>query len=64
MVISCLYDPICVFQTRYEAQEQFVNNLPVLLCTLVGQQNARRGASKLFTTLQHHALNKNLFYVS
>ncbi|XP_045616157.1 sorting nexin-25 isoform X1 [Procambarus clarkii] len=49
-------------RTRYEAREQFVNNLPVLLCTLVGQQNARRGATKLFTTLQHHALNKNLFY--
>ncbi|CAL4157007.1 unnamed protein product, partial [Meganyctiphanes norvegica] len=49
---------------RAEAREQFVNNLPVLLCTLVGQQNARRGADKLFTTLQHHALNKNLFYTT
>ncbi|XP_076054361.1 sorting nexin-25-like isoform X3 [Oratosquilla oratoria] len=49
-------------RTRFEAREQFINNLPVLLCTLVGQQNARRGAIKLFTTLQHHALNKNLFY--
>ncbi|KAB7500724.1 Sorting nexin-25, partial [Armadillidium nasatum] len=53
-----------MIMTRNEAQEMFVKNLPELLCTLVGQQNARKGAERLFCTLQHHALNKNLIYTA
>lgn len=41
-----------------------MRTVPELLGKLVGQQNAMQGADRLFVTLQHHALNKNLFYVS
>ncbi|KAG8224803.1 hypothetical protein J437_LFUL002248 [Ladona fulva] len=48
--------------TRWEAKEQFLNNIPEVLSNLVGQQNARRGAIKVFETLQDVRLNKQLFY--
>lgn len=50
--------------TAQLAREQFVENVPDILCTLVGAQNARRGASKVFETVQNRQLNKQLFYVS
>lgn len=48
--------------TAQLAREQFVENVPDILCTLVGAQNARRGASKVFETVQNRQLNKQLFY--
>jgi hypothetical protein len=49
---------------RLEARQQFLSNIPEVLSNLVGQQNARRGAMKVFETLQDPKLNKQLFYVS
>ena len=49
---------------RADAREQFLNNIPEVLSNLVGQQSARRGAMKVFETLQDPRLNKQLFYVS
>ncbi|KAF2352805.1 Sorting nexin C-terminal [Trinorchestia longiramus] len=51
-----------ILETRLEAREAMLRSLPDLLGKLVGQQNAVRGAQRLFVVLQHHALNKNLFY--
>jgi len=48
--------------TRCAAREQFLNNIPEVLSILVGQQSARRGAMKVFETLQDPKLNKQLFY--
>ncbi|XP_021915515.1 sorting nexin-25 isoform X2 [Zootermopsis nevadensis] len=48
--------------TRCDAREQFLNNIPEVLSNLVGQQSARRGAMKVFETLQDPRLNKQLFY--
>lgn len=50
--------------TAVLAREQFVENVPDILCTLVGAQNARRGASKVFETVQNRQMNKQLFYVN
>lgn len=50
--------------TTQLAREQFVENVPELLSTLVGAQNAKRGASKIFETVQNPKMNKQLFYVS
>jgi hypothetical protein len=47
-----------------EARQQFLSNIPEVLSNLVGQQNAQRGATKVFETLQDPRLNKQLFYVS
>lgn len=49
---------------RCEARQQFLSNIPEVLSNLVGQQNAQRGAMKVFETLQDPKLNKQLFYVS
>ena len=49
---------------RSDARTQFLNNVPELLSSLVGQQNARRGAIKVFESLQQAEYNKHLFYVS
>ncbi|XP_067008623.2 sorting nexin-25 isoform X2 [Anabrus simplex] len=48
--------------TRTDAREHFLNNIPELLSNLVGQQSSRRGATKVFETLQDPRLNKQLFY--
>lgn len=50
--------------TTQLAREQFVENVPDILSTLVGAQNAKRGASKIFETVQNPNMNKQLFYVS
>lgn len=50
--------------TQQLARKEFVDNVPELLITLVGTQNAKRGASKIFETVQNHKMNKQLFYVS
>ncbi|XP_071452813.1 sorting nexin-25 [Hetaerina americana] len=49
-------------RTRWEAKELFLDNIPEVLSNLVGQQSARRGAIKMFETLQDVRLNKQLFY--
>lgn len=45
------------------AQELFINNVPELLTTLVGQTAARNGARKVFNALQEKNMNKQLVYV-
>lgn len=50
--------------TAREAREQFINNVPEVLITLVGANAARNGAKKIFDTLQNKMMNKQLFYVS
>nr|CAI5853607.1 unnamed protein product [Callosobruchus analis] len=49
-------------QTAHRAQEMFVNNVPELLITLVGNNAARLGAKKVFDALQEKNMNKQLFY--
>lgn len=49
--------------TANEAREQFINNVPEVLVTLVGANAAKNGAKKIFDTLQHKDMNKHLFYV-
>ncbi|KAK6621433.1 hypothetical protein RUM44_001240 [Polyplax serrata] len=49
-------------KTRIDAKNKFINNTPEVLNNLVGQQNARRGAIKIFETLQDVRLNKQLIY--
>ncbi|XP_063224412.1 sorting nexin-25-like [Bacillus rossius redtenbacheri] len=48
--------------TREEARELLLANIPEVLSGLLGQQSARRGATKVFLTLQDQPLNKQLFY--
>ncbi|KAG1651280.1 Sorting nexin-25 [Nymphon striatum] len=49
-------------QTRMQAKSQFLNSIPGFLVNLVGQQNAKQGAIKVFETLQDKQLNKQLLY--
>lgn len=49
-------------ETRILARQQFVNNVPEVLTSLVGTQTAQRGAQKVFDTLQNSKRNKQLFY--
>ncbi|XP_048774013.1 sorting nexin-25-like [Ostrea edulis] len=49
-------------QTRLEAKEKFLNNIPDAVRTLLGEENGRRGAIKMFEVLQDPRLNKHLFY--
>nr|CAD7400427.1 unnamed protein product [Timema cristinae] len=49
-------------QTSIEAKDLVLNNIPEVLSNLVGQQNSRRGAVKVFETLQDPRLNRQLFY--
>ena len=48
---------------RHTARDALLRTAPELLVKLVCKPNFVRGANRLFVTLQHHALNKNLFYV-
>lgn len=52
------------FKTAQRAQEMFINNVPEILTTLVGNNAARSGAKKVFDALQEKNMNKHLFYVS
>ncbi|XP_078326331.1 sorting nexin-25-like isoform X2 [Crassostrea virginica] len=49
-------------QTRLEAKEKFLNNMPDAVRTLLGEENGRRGAIKMFEVLQDSRLNKHMFY--
>uniref|UniRef100_A0A182QU64 Sorting nexin-25 n=1 Tax=Anopheles farauti TaxID=69004 RepID=A0A182QU64_9DIPT len=44
------------------ARSLLQDNIPELLCSLIGAQNARQGALKLFEALQNPDYNKQLFY--
>ncbi|XP_014774153.1 sorting nexin-25 [Octopus bimaculoides] len=47
---------------RMEAKEKIIQNVPDVLKTLVGDDNARQGTIKIFEILQDVQLNKQLFY--
>ncbi|XP_054719847.1 sorting nexin-25-like [Uloborus diversus] len=49
-------------EDRILAKQMFLNNTPELLNNLIGQQNARKGMSKIFEALQNKTFNKQLFY--
>ncbi|KAI8640059.1 PXA domain-containing protein [Parasitella parasitica] len=49
-------------QTREEANRKLSTWLPDLLGNMVGRQNARKGARRLFTVLQNKRLNQDLVY--
>ncbi|KAI8968665.1 PXA domain-containing protein [Pilobolus umbonatus] len=49
-------------QTREEANRKLSTWLPDLLGNMVGRQNARKGARRLFTVLQNKRLNQHLLY--
>uniref|UniRef100_A0A182LVF3 Sorting nexin-25 n=1 Tax=Anopheles culicifacies TaxID=139723 RepID=A0A182LVF3_9DIPT len=44
------------------ARSLLQDNIPELLCSLIGAQNARQGALKLFEVFQNPLYNKQLFY--
>lgn len=48
--------------TALEAQVKFLENVPEALQNLIGHENARRGFSKIFLSLQDKRLNKHLLY--
>ncbi|KAI9032587.1 PXA domain-containing protein [Phycomyces nitens] len=48
--------------TREEANRKLSTWLPDLLGNMVGRQNARRGARRLFSVLQNKRLNQDLVY--
>ncbi|GAB1606208.1 sorting nexin-25-like [Argonauta hians] len=47
---------------RMEAKEKIIHNVPDVLKTLLGDDNARLGTIKIFEILQDSQLNKQLFY--
>ncbi len=51
-----------IFFYRNEARTLLANNIPDVLCQLLGQQNARRGVLKIWSALQDERLNKHLLY--
>ncbi|KAL3879426.1 hypothetical protein ACJMK2_031724 [Sinanodonta woodiana] len=50
-------------RTRIKAKEKFLKNMPEAVKSLVGDDNAKRGAIKMFEVFQDVRLNKHLFYV-
>lgn len=49
--------------TMDEAREAFLNNLPDVLKSLVGSDNSRQGAEKVFKAMQNTHINRHLFYM-
>ncbi|KAI9308239.1 PXA domain-containing protein [Cunninghamella echinulata] len=49
--------------TKEEANRKLSTWLPDLLGNMVGRQNARRGARRLFSVLQNQRLNQHLVYI-
>ena len=49
--------------TKNEARDAFLDNLPAVLKSLVGSDNSRQGAEKIFKALQNTHINKHLFYM-
>ncbi|XP_058145856.1 sorting nexin-25 isoform X2 [Dasypus novemcinctus] len=52
-----------VQETKQRAQQKLLENIPDMLQSLVGQQNARHGIIKIFNALQETRANKHLLYV-
>uniref|UniRef100_A0A4W2HVE2 Sorting nexin 25 n=2 Tax=Bos TaxID=9903 RepID=A0A4W2HVE2_BOBOX len=50
-------------ETKQRAQQKLLENIPDMLQSLVGQQNARYGIIKIFNALQEKRANKHLLYV-
>jgi len=50
-------------ETLNKAKILLVNNVPEILCNLVGAQTAKHGANKVFDAIQNPIYNKQLFYV-
>nr|KAF6461026.1 sorting nexin 25 [Molossus molossus] len=50
-------------ETKQKAQQKLLENIPDMLQSLVGQQNARHGIIKIFNALQETRANKHLLYV-
>lgn len=50
--------------TANAAQSLLLDNIPEVMCSLVGAQTARHGALKVFNAVQSAAYNKQLCYVS
>lgn len=50
--------------TTNAAKALLMDNIPEVLCNLVGAQAAKRGILKVFEALQNPVYNKQLFYVS
>ncbi|KAL6480323.1 hypothetical protein MHYP_G00113560 [Metynnis hypsauchen] len=50
-------------ETKERAQQKLLDNIPVELQNLVGQQNARYGIIKIFNALQEASANKHLLYI-
>ncbi|XP_030885792.1 sorting nexin-25 isoform X3 [Leptonychotes weddellii] len=48
---------------KQRAQQKLLENIPDMLQSLVGQQNARHGIIKIFNALQETRANKHLLYV-
>lgn len=51
-------------QTANAAMSLLTNNIPEVMCNLVGAETAKHGATKVFETVQNAMYNKQLFYVS
>ncbi|XP_054968034.2 sorting nexin-25 isoform X4 [Pan paniscus] len=49
-------------ETKQRAQQKLLENIPDMLQSLVGQQNARHGIIKIFNALQETRANKHLLY--
>ncbi|CAI9171666.1 unnamed protein product, partial [Rangifer tarandus platyrhynchus] len=49
-------------ETKQRAQQKLLENIPDMLQSLVGQQNARYGIIKIFNALQETRANKHLLY--
>jgi sorting nexin-25 len=48
--------------TSHAARSLLTDNVPDILCNLVGQQNAKNGSLKIFEVLQNEKYNKQLIY--
>lgn len=48
--------------TAHAARSLLTDNVPDILCSLVGQQNAKNGSLKIFEVLQNEKYNKQLIY--
>lgn len=51
-----------VQETRNEAQSKLMHILPEMVGGVVGKQNAKRGAERLFLVFQNRRLNQHLLY--
>lgn len=49
--------------TSMTAKQLVTENMPELLCNLVGAENCKHGVLKLFEVLQNEKYNKQLVYV-